>query len=56
MEMWLLDHKLPLQVFEVFKNSLKISAETVRNRGWDHLENGELVKIAAEAGFFCILT
>lgn len=54
--MWLLDHNLPRQLYEVFKKTLKLPADTVRHRGWDHLENGELVEAAVKGGFVCILT
>jgi hypothetical protein len=53
--MWLLDHNLPRQVYEVLK-SLSVHCETTDNRGWDHLENGDLVSVANQAGFDCILT
>jgi hypothetical protein len=53
--MWLLDHNLPRQVYDVLK-SLSVSCETTDNRGWDALENGALVSAAYEAGFDCILT
>ena len=54
--MWLLDHNLPRQLYEVFVSSLKISAETANNRQWETLENGALVRAAVHAGFTCILT
>lgn len=54
--MWLLDHNLPRQIFEVFRNSIHIPAETTSNRKWEYLENGDLVRIAVAAGFTCILT
>jgi hypothetical protein len=53
--MWLLDHNLPRQVYEALK-SLTIQCETTDKRGWDGLENGDLVSAASEAGFTCILT
>lgn len=53
--MWLLDHHLPRHVYEALK-SLSIVCETTDNRGWDGLENGDLVSVAIEAGFKCILT
>ncbi len=53
--MWLLDHNLPRQVYDVLK-SLSVTCETTDNRGWDSLENGDLVSVASDAGFVCILT
>ncbi len=54
--MWLLDHNLPRQLYEVFKESIKIPVETANNRNWEALENGELVRAAVAGGFSCILT
>ncbi|MBI3535245.1 MAG: DUF5615 family PIN-like protein [Deltaproteobacteria bacterium] len=54
--MWLLDHNLPRQLFEVFRDSIGISVETASNRQWEYLENGDLVRTAVAAGFTCILT
>lgn len=54
--MWLLDHNLPRQLFETFRDSIGIPVETANNRQWECLENGALVRTAVAAGFTCILT
>src|SRR3990172_393987 len=54
--MWLLDHNLPRQLFEAFRTTLKVPAETAHSRSWGQLENGDLVRAAVEEGFACILT
>jgi len=53
--MWLLDHNLPVQLKATLQ-SLKIDCDTTRARGWDKLQNGELVAASFTAGFRCILT
>ncbi len=53
--MWLLDHNLPVQLKAAIL-SLKIDCDTTRARGWDKLQNGELVSASFSAGFRCILT
>lgn len=53
--MWLLDHNLPVQLKATLL-SLKIDCDTTRARGWDKLQNGELVTASFAAGFRCILT
>ena len=53
--MWLLDHNVPRQLLNVLQ-SVSIPCDTTYNRGWNRLENGELVKRAAASGFSCILT
>ena len=53
--MWLLDHNLPRQLLALLKSS-GISVESVHQRKWEFLENGDLVEIAVKKGFDCILT
>lgn len=53
--MWLLDHNLPRQLVPVLQG-FSINCDTTKNRGWENLRNGELVKTAKEAGFSVILT
>lgn len=53
--MWLLDHNLPVQLKSTLI-SLKIDCDTTRARGWDKLQNGDLVAASFAAGFKCILT
>ena len=53
--MWLLDHNLPVQLKPTIL-SLKVDCDTTRARGWDNLQNGELVAVSFAAGFRCILT
>ncbi|MCY4524229.1 MAG: DUF5615 family PIN-like protein [Halobacteriovoraceae bacterium] len=53
--MWLLDHNLPQQLVISLK-SVGIDAHTTVSRGWEKLENDNLVSAAGNAGFLCILT
>ena len=52
---WLLDHNLPAQLKAVLI-SLGINCETAQDRGWEKLQNGDLVRASSLAGFSCILT
>lgn len=53
--MWLLDEGLPVPLYKCLR-SLGVEVETVEFRNWKGLRNGNLVSMAAEAGFNCILT
>ena len=53
--MWLLDHNLPVQLKAAIL-ALNIDCDTTRARGWDKLQNGELVSASFGAGFRCIIT
>ena len=52
---WLLDEGLPISLHKCLQ-SYGITAETVQFRKWKGLRNGNLVTVAAEAGFSCIIT
>jgi len=51
----MLDHNLPVQLKTAII-SLKIDCDTTHARGWDKLQNGELVSTSFAEGFRCILT
>ncbi len=53
--MWLLDANMDVHLVSVL-TSLGIGCDTAGNRGWKTLSNGDLVKVAADAGFRCLLT
>lgn len=53
--MWLLDHNVPHQLVSTL-NSIGIPCETAINRGWNTLQNGELLSAASQSGFTCLLT
>jgi len=53
--MWLLDHNIPLKIKAALEKK-GIQADTAYARGWDKLENGELVTVCVNAGFKMILT
>ena len=53
--MWLLDANLSHKLKRVLIRS-GIDCATAQERGSGELRNGDLVKVAVEAGFTCILT
>ena len=53
--MWLLDENLDVNLL-AFLRSQEVKCDNVRGRGWRGLQNGDLVKVAWEAGFRCLLT
>ena len=53
--MWLLDVNIPLSIVDLLKG-FNITAEASEKHGWRELENGDLVAVAAGAGFSCLLT
>lgn len=53
--MWLLDEGLPVSLYKLLQG-LNVKVEAVEFRGWKGLRNGNLVSVAADAGFQCILT
>jgi hypothetical protein len=52
---WLLDEGLPVPLFTCLKR-LGIEVQTTEFREWKGLRNGDLVEVAADAGFVAILT
>lgn len=53
--MWLLDANMDVHLAPLLKE-LGMECDTASARGWQKLINGELVKIAVESGFTCLLT
>ena len=53
--MWLLDANMDVHLVSVL-TSFQISCDTAGRRGWKSLSNGELVSVATNAGFNCLLT
>ena len=53
--MWLLDNNIPRKIHEFLKSE-GIKNETAAFRNWESLRNGDLVEIAHQSGFKCILT
>jgi hypothetical protein len=53
--MWLLDANIDVHLVSVLRG-LEISCDTAGQRGWKSLSNGELVRVAVDAGFKCLLT
>ena len=53
--MWLLDANMDVHLVAILA-SFKISCDTAANRGWKALSNGDLVRVAVDAGFSCLLT
>ena len=53
--MWLLDENLDVNLL-AFLRGQEIECDTVRGRGWQGLENGELAKVAWDEGFRWLLT
>jgi hypothetical protein len=53
--MWLLDANMDVHLVFVL-TGFEISCDTAGKRGWKALSNGDLVSVAVEAGFRCLLT
>lgn len=53
--MWLLDVNMPRQLKGLL-GELGVSVDSVSERGWGALANGDLVQAAARSGFTCLLT
>jgi predicted nuclease of predicted toxin-antitoxin system len=53
--MWLLDANMDVHVIDLFAE-FGVPCEAAGRRGWESLNNGELVSAAVQAGFTCILT
>src|ERR1019366_9838171 len=53
--MWLLDANMDVHLVSVL-TGFKISCDTAGKRGWKALSNGDLVNVAVDAGFRCLLT
>jgi uncharacterized protein DUF5615 len=53
--MWLLDADPDIHLAELL-SALHIECDTAESRGWKALRNGELVGVAAQAGFDTLLT
>ena|SRR5688572_4589748 len=53
--MWLLDANMDVHLLRVL-SKFGIACDTVANRSWNALSNGDLVTAAAKAGFNCLLT
>jgi predicted nuclease of predicted toxin-antitoxin system len=49
----LLDHNIPVQLRKTLKGHLVL---TTRSMGWDLLKNGDLIRVADDAGFDVLLT
>ena len=50
--MWLLDANMDVHLVSVL-TGFKISCDTAWKRWWKALSNGDLVNVAADAGFHC---
>ena len=53
--MWLLDANMDVHLVSVL-TGFNISCDTAGKRGWKALSNGDLVSVAVDAGFRCLLT
>ena len=53
--MWLLDANVDVRLAPLL-SQFGVACDTVANRGWKALENGNLVTAAVAVGFDCILT
>ena len=53
--MWLLDANMDVHLISLFAE-FGIPCEAATHRGWGGLANGELMAVANESGFTCILT
>lgn len=53
--MWLLDANMDVHLLPLLRE-FGIQAEAATRRGWGALRNGELVSLAANAAFECLLT
>lgn len=52
--MWLLDANMDVHLYSLL-GELGVKAESAAFRGWTALENGQLVTVAVDAGFDCLL-
>ncbi len=53
--MWLLDANIDVHLLTLLRE-FGVKAEAATRKGWGALDNGQLVSVAAEAGFSCLLT
>ena len=53
--MWLLDANMDVHLLSLLQQ-LGVKCEATTRRGWQALNNGDLVSVAVEAGFTCVLT
>jgi predicted nuclease of predicted toxin-antitoxin system len=53
--MWLLDANIDVHLAS-FLNEQGFPVENTKSRNWQALSNGDLVSVAVEAGFTCVLT
>ena len=53
--MWLLDANMDVHLLALLER-LGVKCEATTRRGWQALNNGDLVSAAVEAGFTCLLT
>ena len=53
--MWLLDANLDIRIGHLL-DEFGVESHTAQSYGWKHLLNGQLVSVAVDAGFTCILT
>jgi hypothetical protein len=53
--MWLLDANMDVHLVSVL-TGFKTPCDTAGKRGWKALSNGDLVSVAVDAGFHCLLT
>ncbi len=53
--MWLLDANMDVHLLSLLKG-LGVGCEATTRRGWQALDNGDLVSAAVKAGFTCLLT
>lgn len=53
--MWLLDANMDVHLLSLLRQ-LGVECEATTRRGWQGLNNGDLVSAAFEAGFICLLT
>jgi hypothetical protein len=51
--MWLLDANMDVHLVSV-PTGFKIACDSAGKRGWKALSNGDLVSLAAAAGFWCL--
>lgn len=53
--MWLLDVNIPVALKKELQN-YRINSATAQEKGWRKLENGNLISMAYDKGFRCLLT
>ena len=53
--MWLLDANMDVHLLSLLQE-LGVECEATTRRGWQALNNGDLVSVAVKAGFTCMLT